>query len=69
MNELLNKAEKWLNELGITTVAKPMCIMMNRNDIAVVGTIGEVMKELRSAISMKLYHASTDDDWYYLESF
>jgi hypothetical protein len=68
MNELLNKAERWLAELGIRTIARPTCLMVNRDDVTTLGDSNELLKELRSALGTnKFYWASFDDNHYYLD--
>ena len=77
MNTSLNAAEKWLNEMGIKTIARPTCLMVNRNDM--VNTIdgetpeisyGLMLKELRVALNTtKIFWGGKDDDYLYLESF
>lgn len=70
MNTLLNAAEKWFSEIGIATIARPTCLMVNRNDLTEFGTSGEMLAELRSGInSTKVYWSTQDDDYFYLESF
>lgn len=68
MNELLNKAERWLTELGIRTIARPTCLMVNRDDVTTLGDSNELLKELRLALGTnKFYWASFDDNHYYLD--
>ncbi len=78
MNNLyLTQAEKWLNELGITTEIRRDCLAVNRNDVAHVlgGNDADnavaLMAELKSVVSPKLFWggAAHNNDWFFLESF
>jgi hypothetical protein len=72
MNALLDKAEKWLTELGIRVQARPTCLMVNRDDIDSLCGIGvvydEFLKELREALGTnKYYWSAKDREWLYLD--
>lgn len=72
MNALLDKAEKWLTELGIRTQARPTCLMVNRDDVDALCGIGIVydgfLKEVRDALGTnKYYWSSKDREWLYLD--
>jgi hypothetical protein len=77
MNDLLKKAEKWLNELNIRTNAAPAHLMVHRDDMLILGIdqVPEVaydfiLKEIRLAIGTnKFYWGGKDDIWMYLETF
>ena len=71
-NNNLILSEKWLDELGIRTHACPTCLMVNRDDV--VNLVGDgkefdLLNEMKSTISTKLFWGSRDDTWFYLESF
>ena len=72
MNALLDKAEKWLSELGIRVQARPTCLMVNRDDVdalyAPVAVYDEFLKEIREALGTnKFYWSSKDREWLYLD--
>jgi len=77
-NTSLIAAEKWLTEMGIQTIARPTCLMVNRTDMMNVGgsdgtdeTLihADVLSALKSAVSTKLFWSSKDDDYLYLDYF
>ena len=81
MNALLEKANKWLTELGIRTEVKEnfpvsgqTCIAVNRDDVDSLCGIGvvyeEFLNELRSALNTnKFTWVQKDLTWLYLDTF
>ena len=75
MNDIfLQRAEKWLSELGIKTIACPTCLMVSRDDIENLCGIGVIyqafLDEMKTALDAKrLYWSHKDDNWLYLSSF
>ena len=74
MNELLNKAEKWLNELGIKTIARPTCLMVSKDDVMNLCGVNQpyhtILAELRSALGTNKYTFYQEDkEWLYLAAF
>ena len=74
MNVALDKAAKWLGELGIRTETTQSALKVNRDDVDAFFGIGviyeEFLNELRTALdSKKLYWESKDREWLYLNSF
>jgi hypothetical protein len=69
-NMTLNQAEKWLNELGITTQTRQTCLCVNRADIKTLGeSESEILKALKQDVSTKLFWGGSDAEWLQLESF
>lgn len=75
-NTLLERAEKWLNELGIRTERADTCLKVNRTDMvnAIEGTwesqYDEILSELKKAMaSPRLFWGMKDDNWLWLESY
>ena len=72
----LDRAEKWFNELEIRTIARPTCLMVNRQDITSLCSAGTcedgydaILKELKSALnSSRFYWTGRDDEWLYLDT-
>jgi hypothetical protein len=51
MNTLLDNVEKWLNELGISTIKLGGVIMVNNTDLSSLGvTPNQLVIELRTAL-------------------
>ena len=75
MNASLEKAQKWLTELGIRTeVSAANTLAVNRDDIDNLCGIGvvyeEFLNELRSALgSNKFTWVGKDLSWLYLDTF
>ena len=74
MNELLNKAEKWLNELGIKTITRPTCLMVSKDDVMNLCGVNQpyhtILAELRSALGTNKYTFYQEDkEWLYLDAF
>jgi hypothetical protein len=70
MNALLEKAEKWLNELGVQTSSHQTYLMVNRTDVEQFGQPDEVVKELQSFLgSKRVYWGYKDDVYLHLEMF
>ena len=73
-NTLLNKAEKWLNEFGITTIAHPNCLLVNRDDVDNVlserdGDYGWFLNEVKIGIeSNRIHWTHRDDNWLYMDT-
>jgi len=70
MNALLVNAEKWLTELGIRTIARPTCLMVNRDDVHLLcgDEANELLFQLREALGTnKYFWATHDDNHYYLD--
>lgn len=75
-NMLLERAEKWLGELGIKTQQAGSMLFVNRTDMvnAIPGTAesqyDEILGELKKALnSPRLYWTGKDDEWLWLESY
>ncbi len=73
MNEALNAAEKWLTELGIRTIARPTCLMVNRDDVDKLWGIGvvydTVLNDIREGVGNKrLCFYQKDREWLYMDS-
>jgi hypothetical protein len=75
-NILLEQAQKWLTELEIKTEAAGTFLKVSRKDVAnLFGGIDEneqtanLLNELRSTISKKLYFEKGDAGFYHLTSF
>ena len=76
-NTLLLKAAKWLNELGIKTEAAQTYLKINRVDVKEFFGAGEadkdpgfeLNKELKIAISNKVFLTVGDSTYYHLNSF
>jgi hypothetical protein len=73
---LLERAEKWLGELGIKTQRVESMLRVNRTDMvsAIDGTwesqYDEILGELKKALnSPRLFWNGKDDEWLYLESY
>ena len=73
---LLERAEKWLGELGIKTHRADSMLFVNRTDMvnAIDGTAesqyGEILSELKKGLnSPRLFWAGKDDEWLWLESY
>ena len=83
MNALLEKAQTWLNEIGIkTNVCSPPshlagCLMVNCEDMKLLGSeqlpqvaYDFILKELRSSIGTnKFYWTQCDGVWAWLDTF
>ena len=75
-NMLLERAEKWLGELGIKTQQAGSMLAVNRTDMvnATLGTwesaYDEILSELKKGLnSPRLFWAGKDDEWLWLESY
>lgn len=75
-NMLLERAEKWLGELGIKTQQAGSMLAVNRTDMvnAIEGTwesqYDEILSELKKALnSPRLYWTGKNDEWLWLESY
>jgi len=69
----LDRAEKWFNELEIRTIARPTCLMVNRDDIDKLFGIGviyeTVLTELKNGLGYTRYYwTNKDSEWLYLET-
>lgn len=69
-NSILNNLEKWCLDLSIKTVARPTCLMINRQDFddVVGGNMDEITKTLKE-VNQKLFISSSTKEWYYVDSF
>lgn len=71
-NNLLLKAAQWLTELGIRNETAQTYLKISRDDVENCGlfdNIANLVLELKSAVSNKLYLELTTDDYYHLNSF
>lgn len=71
MNDLLNKAELWLSEMGIKTEARPTCLMVSRDNVEnLCGDVhNDFINELRTAVGSKTFILThRDDEWLYIET-
>lgn len=68
---MLEKAGKWLNELGIITQLYPNCLKVCRQDVIAFGETTDVLLgEIRKAVGHnKLFWANQDTNWLYIETF
>jgi hypothetical protein len=79
MNDLLKRAEKWLNELSIQTVEGHNCLMVSKKDMLIIGSeqlpdvaFDFILKELRSALGTNKFYwnlSFSGSDYLCLESF
>jgi len=73
MNEILKAtAEKWLTELGIITLARPTCLLVDKKQVDDFCGGPVLLQELRFALNTnKLFFRDYDHDnqWLYLDSF
>jgi len=72
-NLLLIKAEKWLSELGIKTIACPTCLMVSRDGIENLYGIGvsyqAFLDEVKIGIeSNRIHWTHKDDNWLYMDT-
>lgn len=69
-NLLLERAEKWLNELGIKTERAQTAIKVSRDSIVNWPTIpDDLLGELKKEFGPRLCWSYTDDEWLFLESY
>ena len=69
MNAHLNSLEKWLNELNVKNIARPTCLMVNRQSLLhLVGHEDDVIGTLKE-FNIKLFISDEDAEWYYIDSF
>lgn len=72
MNDLLlQKAEQWLAELAVKTIARPTCLMVNESDLTQYGTVSDMLIEIRTAVgSNRLFwgERGIDTEHLYLHS-
>ena len=70
MNNLLLRAEKWLEELGIRTERADTVLKVNRDDAAAFGEPSDLLFGLKAGLaSPRLCWGAKDDKWLYLESY
>ena len=69
-NLILERAEKWLHELGFVTMQANTAIKVSRDSIANWPTDPDsLLWELKKEFGPRLCWGSKDDDWFYLESY
>ena len=69
-NMLLERAEKWLNELGILTMQTGTAIGVSRDSIENFPTDADsLLGELKKEFGPRLCWGAKDDIWLYLESY
>lgn len=69
-DKLLLAAQKWFTELGVQTSPYPTHLMVNRAEMEQVGTIDEILKELRGVLnSNRLYWGYKDNIYCHLQAF
>ena len=67
MNTTLAQLEKWLSELGITCQARPTCLMVSRDGIANFGTNDEILAEIKTSISKRVFISYRGTDVIHLD--
>ena len=67
---LLERAEKWLAELGIRTERADTVLKVHRDDAAEFGEPSDLLFGLKAGLaSPRLCWGAKDDEWLYLESY
>lgn len=76
MNTLLEKSQKWLNELGVRTELTENILKVNKNDMVNLlfgeweSQYEEILSELRKELNtVKLFWGGKDDTWLFLDCF
>ncbi len=67
MNTLLVQLNKWLSELGIETKEQGTCLMVSRDGIANFGTIDEILAEVKTSVSKRIFVSYRDDNWVHFD--
>lgn len=67
MNTTLAQLEQWLTELGISCQARPTCLMVSRDGIANLGTIDEILAEVKASVSKRIFVSYRDDNWVHFD--
>jgi hypothetical protein len=67
---LLERAEKWLNELGFETEGASTALKVSRDSIENWPTDADsLLGELKKEFGPRLFWSGKDDNWLYLESY
>jgi predicted neuraminidase len=66
---LLERAERWLNELGIQTERVDTVLKVNRDNAAGFGEPDELLAELKKGLGTPRLFWTKDDNWLFLESY
>lgn len=75
MNNLLTKAQRWLNEMGIQTLETTTGLKVHRDqmcnlcDLDTEAAMAQILKEIRAEFkNNKYYWAGKDDNYGWLET-
>lgn len=73
MNTLLNQAQTWLTELGVTTqFQNTSSLFVSKQDVNSIGGPQELLNSLRNELNNKKLYWNDNEEtigWYILQSF